>query len=197
MSVIPAGRKARRWLAVGVVAVVAGIAAVVLFRAVGPWSPSGIKARAVAALQRRDSRSLCELADPEELARLNLTPSKVDSILRDVLGENVRIETGRSELSGQTPVDQQVWKVYVTRPVRTPSPILALAIDSPRTGWKLNLSFLLRSLCYWSRGPGEGPALYRELCHRYQVDGLREQDGGYASLAVLEERTALIESLRR
>ncbi|HEU4753592.1 MAG TPA: hypothetical protein VFU47_10835, partial [Armatimonadota bacterium] len=53
------------------------------------------------------------------------------------------------------------------------------------------------SLCYWSRGAEEGLGVYPELCRRYQVDGLREQDGRYASLAVVEERTALTGSRRR
>lgn len=183
----------RQWLAwiagLGIFAVAAISSARAYLR-----SPDYISRRAMAALQQRDGLALVALADPDEVRRLGIHPAAVSGLLTELMGTGGRRPTSIRRRKMRD--DLVVWEVHI--PANGANArhdrLLIPVIDDPRAGWRLNLSFMLRSLCYWGRPGQQAPALYRALAAKYSIGGLRRQNGDYVTLA---EMSAIAEQASR
>jgi hypothetical protein len=151
-------------------------------------SAEGVMHRAVASLDRGDAQQLYRLADPEEIRKLHLTPRTVEQVLKHTVWRvkpirHIGLKKGRSPKE-----DSVVWQARYPNADPRFSSVNVASVASREGKWYLNLSFLLRSTCYWSHG-AEGPRLYRQLARQYGIDGLREQAGTYVTLTELERRS--------
>jgi hypothetical protein len=160
-------------------------------RLAGP-SSEAVRQRAIRALEERDAKTLIALADPEEVTRLNISPAVVNGLLRETLWQKGEVKhAGRIERL-QAPPDQGNYGTTFLCGDSGPRGLYILTIDTPKIGWKLNLSSTLRAACFWKFGRDGGAAAYRELARKHGISGLREQSGDYVTLQKLEERTAAI-----
>lgn len=145
-------------------------------------SPGTIKDGAVRALGSGDTVSLCRLADPAELSRINLTPDVVRSFLDETVWRHGYPRVARVDHAGPTPVDQSVWRVNLANDRPDAGRLYITAIDDLHRGWKLDLSKLLWDSCWWARGGRAGRGLYITLARKYHIRGLRDQDGSYRAM---------------
>jgi hypothetical protein len=151
-----------------------------------PQSAEAVCSQTIQALERRDSAALIALAEPEELKKLNLTQSTVDSILSQTVW--TREYSGPhtfTEEEGTRRVDTAFFLVKdsTAGPLPALPPIVINALGTRDTGWKLNLSSLLYSTC-WRRANGDRSAaldLWNSFRDRYQILGSRLKDGSYKS----------------
>jgi hypothetical protein len=159
-------------------------------------SPEQKKDEAITALETRDAALLIRLADPVEVATLKLTSTNVRELLNHTLWREPLARHSTIIKGTRVPNDQSIWEAHFNGTQSGITRVIVPIIDTPRLGWKLNLSMMLRSSCFWAVGNQEGPALFRRLAKEVGIGGLRQQNGEYASLEVLEERTAEIARLR-
>ena len=153
----------------------------------GPPSPEAIRDRTIRALENRDAQTLCQLADPEELKRLNLTPQKVSAFLNETLWREGSLKKAKIEKFTPTPDDQSVWEVqWATDKPKTPK-LAICCIDDPKKGWKLVTSYLLWSTCWRKQKSKEGIKEYYALAQKHGIAGVRFQGGGYNNMAQLEK----------
>lgn len=160
-------------------------------------SPDSRRDDAISALETRDPEMLVRLADPEEVATLKLTPEKVRGLLNHTLWQPETSKHGTITRVPRLPADQSLWEAHFTGTHSGILRVIVPIIDTPGIGWKLNLSMMLRSSCFWAVGRADGPGLYRRLAKEVGIAGLREQNGNYVTIEVLEERTAKLEAAQR
>jgi hypothetical protein len=160
-------------------------------------SPELKRDDAITALETRDAEMLIRLADPVEVATLKLTPVKVQRLLNQTLWQAPPARHVGITRVGRQPIDESLWETTFGGTHSGILRIIIPVIDTPGVGWKLNLSMMLRSSCYWAVGREEGPGLYRRLAKEVGITGLRQQEGDYVTIEVLEERTARLEAARR
>ena len=76
-----------------------------------PVTPIYIRDHAVKAIEAHDSQTLLNLADPEEVKRLNLTPEAVYGILSKTLWSEGALKNAHFIYLVREPVDEAIWKV--------------------------------------------------------------------------------------
>lgn len=153
-------------------------------------SPEAKRDAILQALVRRDAATLVRLADPDEIAKLHLTTDAVSGVLKETIWrDKVSNPTGIKRVT-RVPSDQSLWEAHFAGTHSGITRLIIPVIDDPKVGWKLNLSMMLRSSCYWIAGREDGPGLYRRLARENGILGLRQQDGDYVTLEVLESRAA-------
>jgi hypothetical protein len=173
--------KWRSWkLWISVVVVISGMGYIVYLFSM-PISPVAVKNKAVHALETGNAKLLCQLADPEELAKLNLTPANTGQFLRRTLwreGYPKLIEKRRSI----SPVDEAIWIFNFQHEKRTykMTDFAIEVIDDPQKGWKLNLSRILWLATMAEFGFPEGRAHYTPLAQQLQIRGLRNRPDIYS-----------------
>jgi hypothetical protein len=151
----------------------------VLWLAVSAWyrSPEQIRNRSLAALERNDASSLCNLADEQELHKLSLSPDNVSAYLNEI-GWKPGNALDPFERVRQ-PVDLATWKVANKSAAPGAKPIIISLIDTPPQGWKLNLSILLWSMAHHMDSSGHGGAVFRRLARKSGITGIRVYEGQY------------------
>jgi hypothetical protein len=173
---------ARQRVALG--SIVSLVIIVVAYWFLRPRTPEMVCADAVHALIDGNAKSLVSLADPDELARLNLSEDAVRTFVGEILGR------GRSELTGKFSLHQRQYAdsfvFEINREGRTTdksiSPLLINVLDSPDKGWKLNLSLLLYYLCLIrSANTIEATERWNSMRDRHGILGTRQNDGRYTS----------------
>jgi hypothetical protein len=183
--------KQNRWIAATCAALVlAGGAGVYLRRESS--SPAGVRRRVVEKLEGMNAKALCALADPEEVEKLHLTPEAVNAVLRETLWSAGKPDATTVKQDDVSPLDQSLWTVQFPQAASPRPYVTVVLIDHQQIGWKVNLSALLRSTCFWKYGK-DGPRRYRELARQYGIRGIRQQDGAYTTLAEMEARALAME----
>jgi len=76
-----------------------------------PVTPIYISDHAVKAIEAHDSQAHLNLADPEEVKRLNLTPEAVYGILSKTLWSEGALKNAHFTYLEREPVDEAIWKV--------------------------------------------------------------------------------------
>ena len=172
----------RLLISVGVTILVLGVLG---YKWLGPQPPEAVRDRAIAALERRDSQSLCELADPDEANRLHLTRTAVAGVLNETLWNEAPLKNSRVEKVTQTPDDQSLWEVHWANEKPGSLRLIVPVIDDLKKGWRLNLSDMLYGACWRTEGGKQGMKKYSELARKYGIEGVRSQSGGYKSMETL------------
>jgi hypothetical protein len=173
-----AKRKPSR-MQMGLVAVILSLLLGMGFLLLRPPSAEVVCRRTITALEFRDARTLIALADPTELAELNISQEKVQGLLSDVLGK--QDFRGPYQFEREERPDPDIVQYAVkagTTPFRDQSTLYVLVIDHPQKGWRLNLSNLLNLLCRKADLKGD-ITLLRNMNIKYQFWGVRDVEGGY------------------
>ena len=147
-----------------------------------PMTPKKIASRAIDALERHDVHALVELADPEEISSLHVTPAAVAEILNDTLWNEPPVRNPILTHLEQTPVDQFVWKLKWESDTPETVNTSIVAIDSQTIGWKLELTNMLRAMCWRHERGIRGERTYIELARKRGLSGIRQQGGDYISI---------------
>ncbi len=149
-------------------------------------SPEAVRDETIGAMESGDVQTLCNLADKRELQRLNITPQSVQNVLNVTLWR-IGYPTGvrKIELVSPTPQDQSIWNIYWDSP--HPKRLMWIELIKNRNGsWKLILSALLKSACFYAAGnvnvQQKGIILFRQLGAANGIRGQRAQDGTYYPL---------------
>lgn len=163
---------------------------------VGPGSAEALCTDALQALGQRDAERLCKLADAEELGRLQLDPIKVRALLDQVLTGTGTIHALSRQRNEQGRSDLASWSVQLGGDEFAARKLNVSAVQYQNGRWRILLSLLLRSTCFWRYGSGPGADAYRSYARRLGVLGLRGQDGEYIPLATLEANAAAVRRAR-
>jgi hypothetical protein len=159
-----------------------GILIAIVARLFGPLSPEEVRRRTLAALDRRDVRALCQLADPDEMKRLNLEERQVEVMLRETLWRDGPLSPVKNVfLFSDEPMDRRFWVVHFTgeKEGRERPRFGVAVVDDPKKGWKLVLSEMLFHAYRYK----EKPDLFVQRCREMKIAGLRDQFGYYRMFA--------------
>lgn len=167
-------------LRVGIAAGVAVILISLWKLLLAPITPEQIRDGAIRALESGDAAALCRLADEEELKRLHIDASKTEAILKATLWQNGLPSRANVILFAAKPLDKRSWLVEWKGMTKANGMFGITAVDDRNVGWKLVLSDLLNSGCYWVRPGRDGGKLYKTLALEHGITGIRAQDATYS-----------------
>lgn len=164
-----------------IAALTATLVCLICYKLFAPLSPEAIRDLAISALEKRDAKELCRLADPQELTRLHLTPTIVDSFLHETLWSEDTLMKARFQKLTPNPDDQSVWAVHWDNEKKDAKKLVVFVVDDQKIGWKLILSRMLCISCWRNEGGKLGMKTYYSLADKYGINGMRVQGGGYQS----------------
>ena len=140
-------------------------------------NPQRVLNASIQSAQKQNIASLLSLADPDEIAKYNLNEAKIRRFFSEnhvALNPNAPVKT--------TLLDQRQDGVafFEVRFDDTPKdhPFHFIVNDSPKHGWRLNLTATLYYMCFQKHG-SEGGEIWRDFKRRNGISGTRQTEGNF------------------